>query len=269
MEIHVAVLGTYARQILAQDQSASVLGVTSRGSFLLARSGFVLFLSRETYRGPLTLNLDSIDEIIEGIRPGDSLDIRDRNLFFYSCNLWISTGEADVWKPNDPSPVILSPVERQHRLNEVRNQVTTKSEFISAAELERLNQSIYSCDEIRIVGALEPFLGRGIGLTPAGDDLIVGLLLTLNRWGNLLCPSLRLEYINQPIVQAARQRTTALSACLIECATQAQADERLILALDSLLTGKPEQATCVSCLHGYGSSSGIDAFNGMAMALNT
>ena len=269
MEITVDGLGTRVLQVLSQDQYASVSGVTSRGLFVTARSGLVLFLSGEAYRGPLTLNLDTTEGIFEGIKPGDPINIQDRNLFFSACDLWISTAEAEEWKPNDPSSVILSPSERQHRLNQVHNQVSTQSGLLNVSKQKVFCQPIHSYDEIKIVEALEPFLGDGFGLTPAGDDLIAGLLLTLNRWGSLLLPGLWLQYINQSIVQAAWKKTTALSASLIECAAQAQADERLILALDSLVTGKPEQARCVACLRGYGSSSGIDAFKGMEMVLTT
>jgi len=268
MKISVQELGIRAQQVISHDQDASVSGVTSRGSFISTRKGSVIFLSGEVYRGPLTLNLKDKEGIFQRISPGNAIYIRDRNLYFSTCNLFISTSQAEEWKPDNPSPHILSPSERQSQLMEVRNQLFAKSDFSPNKKLENLEKSIHSDDERKIVSALEPFLGCGTGLTPAGDDLIVGLLLTLNRWGWLLNPGLRPREINLPIVQAARQRTTALSSNLIECAAQTQADERLILALDSLMTGEPDQATCIACLRDYGNSSGRDSLLGMVSFLN-
>jgi len=117
-----------------------------------------------------------------------------------------------------------------------------------------------------MVSTLERFLGLGPGLTPSGDDLVLGFLLAVNRWGNLLYHSLDVQGLNRAIQQAAYRKTTILSANLLSCVTRGQADERLVLAMDGIMTGKPDPGTCVSHLLNWGNSSGVSAMMGMALA---
>ncbi len=120
----------------------------------------------------------------------------------------------------------------------------------------------------QVTGILESLvagLGSGPGLTPAGDDLALGFLLALNRWGDRLRPDLPLDRINRTLVEAARQNTTALSASLIECAAAGSADERLISALDGLVSGNLGEDRIVEHLLGWGHSSGAAAMQGMGL----
>jgi hypothetical protein len=71
--------------------------------------------------------------------------------------------------------------------------------------------------------------------------------------------------LNQRVIDLAYQRTTTLSANLIACAAHGEADERLINAVDGIVTGTPSHAACVECVLGWGHSSGLDALIGMAL----
>jgi hypothetical protein len=111
-------------------------------------------------------------------------------------------------------------------------------------------------------------LGLGDGLTPAGDDLILGLLLILNRWGGVLAPGFDVRPLNRAAIDQARQKTTALSQSLIACAALGQADERLLLALDGIMTDQTDPPACAAQLAGWGSSSGAAALAGMGVGLS-
>jgi hypothetical protein len=106
----------------------------------------------------------------------------------------------------------------------------------------------------------------GEGLTPSGDDFVVGLLLVLNRWKNMRNFASDLQQLNLLVTEAAYRKTTTLSANLIECATFGESDERLLNVVDCVLTGKPQESECVSCLLELGASSGVDILVGMAVA---
>ena len=69
--------------------------------------------------------------------------------------------------------------------------------------------------------------------------------------------------------QAAYEKTTTLSANLIDCAARGLANERLINTLDWILTGEPGEANVIANLLGWGNSSGVDAFTGMAAAIKS
>jgi hypothetical protein len=135
------------------------------------------------------------------------------------------------------------------------------------ADLVRLQAALFTGQAPAVSAVLEGFLGRGSGLTPSGDDLVMGVLLVLSRWGSARTPAIDLEALARSLLLAARRSTTALSAGLIECAAAGQTDERLTLALDGIVSGTVEVDRCAQALRGWGSSSGLDALAGMAVAL--
>lgn len=172
-----------------------------------------------------------------------------------------------------PAPPILPPAARRARLDAVIQAITRQSSTngwlanFPSPLYHQLGQSLAASSVPAITAAIVPFLGLGRGLTPSGDDLTCGLLLTLNRFGAALAPQVDCAALNAAVLPQAYARTTLLSANLIECASRGQADERLLTALDGLMSGKPEAVSCAALLAGYGNSSGLDALAGMALAI--
>ncbi len=64
----------------------------------------------------------------------------------------------------------------------------------------------------------------------------------------------------------AFNRTKLLSANLNACAAEGQTDERLIAALDGILTGQPEAEDCAALLLAWGDSSGCVVLDGKEIA---
>jgi hypothetical protein len=60
-----------------------------------------------------------------------------------------------------------------------------------------------------VFSAFMPLLGLGAGLTPAGDDMILGLLLAYHRWATGLKPAFDLTELNDRLNQAASQSPLA------------------------------------------------------------
>lgn len=103
--------------------------------------------------------------------------------------------------------------------------------------------------------------GLGNGLTPAGDDFLLGIMLF--TW--LRCDSA--TTICQPLARAAEQRTTRLSACLLSqaavgnCSTHWHSFFASIAANDAVVI---EQN--IGTLLSYGHTSGADALAGFIWA---
>ena len=253
-------IGSIAWQKLAQAQTARIWGITSRGVFLHLASDWLVFLSLEQWRGPLTLNLSpAATGMLRNLSLETAVEIHPSRLCFERPPLQFTLDEVPAWSAPPPQTgSVLSPQERQQRLE-------TVSQHLNSPPGRRLPPVI---DCASTSAALEQNLGLGEGLTPANDDLALGFLLAANRWGGLLCPEMELQSINQRLQQAAYQKTTLLSANLIECAAQGQADERLILALDSIITGKPGLDDCIASLSTWGSTSGTYALMGMGLAIS-
>ena len=92
--------------------------------------------------------------------------------------------------------------------------------------------------------------------------------MVLNRWKEVIFDGQDLDRLNQQVVEAAYRKTTTLSANLIECAALGLADERLIEALDWLVSGSEQEPTHLDEMLDWGSSSGIDVFVGYVVALS-
>jgi hypothetical protein len=261
-------LGAVARQQITLAHGAAVWGATSRGIFLHLSSGWVIFLSFEPFKGPLTLNLTVSPALFKDLRPGLSVGICANRLHFDPLGVEIDTNQAEIWSA--PTRIAPSPVElagRCERLKNISQEVFAARPNIAPVDRLSVPLGAAGADFFQISTHLEKYLGLGEGLTPSGDDLALGFLLALNRWGDLLYPDLEIREINQSLRQAAYRRTNTLSANLLECASLGQADERLLLALDGILTGDPGPADCVAALLSWGHSSGASALAGMSAAI--
>jgi hypothetical protein len=104
-------------------------------------------------------------------------------------------------------------------------------------------------------------------LTPSGDDVLLGLILAINRWKIILLPYTDITDFNESIIQEAYIRTTTLSANLIESAVVGQADERLVNALDQIISEIPFDKNIVDASLNWGSSSGYYVLLGILCAV--
>jgi hypothetical protein len=289
-EITVMEMGAIAHTKLAQEREASVMGITSHGTFLLLASGWVVFLSPDVYRGPLTLNYKGGPDDFGFLKTGSPARVHPDHIFFPESSLAIHTGQAKTWHAPPLHRDTLPPSQRLSQMALVARQLLARgqaSDFgvlipdmlgdmgASKAQetpvyplMERLQNSLHEGKLTAIVEGMQAILGMGGGLTPSGDDVVTGYLLTLTRWGHALAPDLEIKALARDILQGAYRKTTTLSANLIECASLGQANERLILALDGILSGNTDAPTCARYLAGWGNTSGVDALAGMALALS-
>jgi hypothetical protein len=106
--------------------------------------------------------------------------------------------------------------------------------------------------------------GLGPGLTPAGDDFLVGVLLGLwAAWPVLVVPP-----VVEAIVSAAAPRTTLLSAAWLRAAGRGEADEAWHNLLASLVSSPASGIiTAGQRILARGHTSGADALAGFFVAL--
>ncbi len=90
--------GAVALQILSQHPSTRLMGITSRGMFLHSAPDWVIFLSGEPWRGPLTLNLSDWQASLPALTIGEPVSIEPHGLRFPQSSLWIA------WDSRGPNP---------------------------------------------------------------------------------------------------------------------------------------------------------------------
>jgi len=290
-------IGSIASEILSKDQDALVFGITSKGVYVKTSSRWLVFLSFDPFRGPLTITLDEVSSTLQLLGAGRPVHLTSQSISIPDVDIIISITGSQVWQPADPSPIQLDNPERHQILVRVANEVISNEVFIKKTgvglggylplilgspnahppprlvnnidwgDVQQLGYYLRNREALPLAKLLSDILGAGPGLTPSADDFVIGLLLSLNRWQKPFWSADSLRSLNDQLVKAAYLKTTTLSANLIECATLGWADERLINALDLLVTGIAREPEIVAHLLGWGHSSGVDAFVGMAVSL--
>jgi hypothetical protein len=281
-------LGPWAARIIHQHDHGKVIGVTSRGVFLAVEQEQILFLSGEIYEGPLTINLADRLDFRTLINLGDTCDLSPEKISFQKCRVTIPQG-TPIWRP---APIVFpkdtwSEVLKRGWCLAAELIKTTQdglfSSFLKAvtrlSEEDRLNQPFvgnylwthlpgYREDQLGdFARILLGLIGRGKGLTPSGDDFLVGYLLAAHTLALPTPPSASQDALQTQILETAQHKTTTLSAALIQSAAEGLADARLMDCLHWLIQGGTSLAQVKSDLLSYGSSSGVDSFAGMLAAI--
>jgi hypothetical protein len=271
------------------DQSGEVIGNTSRGIFIRTEFNRIVFLSSERFLNPLNVNLQPFPASLHDVTLNEKVIMGEACIVFPIRQVRIQIPIDQVHAVAAKPPIHLDFAEQKHILGAITAAMLNKKDPSSYASAlhDYLRDSPSTVDEpnpiIRfrslslatqnnqhdlVLAALKGFIGEGSGLTPSGDDLICGYLLAVNRWNPRSWTTHTLQALNSSIISFAAVKTTTLSANLIEIAAEGEADERLILAMDSIFTGDPSPEKTAEMLISYGSSSGMDAFAGMALAIN-
>lgn len=284
-------VGNRAAEKLPLAEKSSVTGITSQGIFLLVDED-VFFLSFGSYRGPLTVTLGRVVEKFQMLQIGSIIVCQSGKLFFPEIKMSILWDSSKVWHPPLAATSVAPPEQRLLSLQRLASGILQNKQgeqgftpFLDI--LVNGKGTEYLTEELRfvwqyipaiqralsekkvedIVSCLLPLMGLGRGLTPSGDDLIAGILLALNRYPMQICPDLPRQDLNPVLIQNARKKTTRLSANIIEQAANGLADERLLKALDGIMTGENTVETSVHEICHLGHSSGADTLTGITLAL--
>lgn len=131
--------------------------------------------------------------------------------------------------------------------------------------VHKLGSSLLLQDPWGVEKALEELVGWGPGLTPSGDDLILGLSLTRAIWRKVYGLQ---EGIWEKRVTSLLGRTLPLSAFFLKEALQGRGHEFIENVLACVLGKTPrEMGEAVRKLLGVGGSSGFDMALGVYLSL--
>ena len=104
-------------------------------------------------------------------------------------------------------------------------------------------------------------VGRGIGLTPSGDDALAGALLVAHALG-----------AGDGLADAVRARlhaTTAVSAALLDAAADGYAARPVVTLVDAAVVGDPDAVRrALPAVLAIGHTSGADTVTGIRAALD-
>jgi hypothetical protein len=286
-------VGLIAVDALSRGQSAYIFGNNSKGIYIKTSGKWLVFLSYDRFRGPLSITLDEVDPIFHRASVGRPVNITPQSLSLPDIDMTIMLQGGEIWPARYPlrtlhkdpgcyerviyfAKKVLSNQDKDGLVNLLNplldlpngRSLPQETGIIDGLTIKRLQKHIQDGEANPLAMLLSTMLGSGPGLTPSTDDFATGLLLTMNRWLNSNWTSAALNRLNCQVLEAAYAKTTSLSANLIECATLGLANERLVNALDWLVTGVAREPEIIAPLIGWGHSSGIDVFVGMAVTLS-
>ncbi len=269
-------MGMGAKNLNDGYQRLFVQGVTSQGVFLKTPDHHILFLTDQPYPGPLTINIPNLP--IELFNAGEELDYENKRIIIRDGN-YIDWTEASLWVPSKIANDININKDRIRDVYDLiqKGEVDSLASYIPAIvdhtnlpespDGSRISELLKSESPIE-ESLLDNLLGWGRGLTPSGDDFLCGIALGITRYHigsqDLVSPPGWQEHLKT----IASQKTTLVSANILEWAFLGQSDLRILDALDGLLLGISNPREIAKGFRSWGNSSGLDTFTGMVFWLS-
>jgi hypothetical protein len=273
--------------------AGSVLSVFAGACNLINAQGEVVALvSQRVGNGPLNIVLEGEGLLSRGLEAGLPVEGNGRSIRVGEA-LRVSLAGAEVWEPwlewdglNANRPGL------KENLTVLHDHLIAQASAESLAYLlvagpagGRSVESAYRKVARRAIGGLLTALrvgdrqgiaagaaalaGLGPGLTPAGDDFLLGLMAGLRTWPQFLAgKGLSVEEACQAIYRAAAGRTNLLSMALLRSAREGLFSEVWHILLAALRQGEASEVRgAADRVLGFGGTSGADALSGFLFGL--
>ena len=273
--------------------AGSVLSVFAGACNLVSDQGEVVALvSQRVANGPLNIVLEGDSFLSRGLEVGLPVEGDGRSIrigeALNSEPYRVSLAEAVVWEPrlrwaglsaDRPGLKANLAVLHDHLITQAPAESlacllvagpaggrSLESAYRKAARraIEGLLAALRVGDRQGITAGAAALAGLGPGLTPAGDDFLLGLMAGLRTWPQFLAGrGLSVEEACQAIYGAAAGRTNLLSMALLRSAREGLFGEAWHILLAALRQGTAgEVRGAADRVLGFGGTSGADALSG-------
>ena len=267
-------IGNYLRQ----PRAGYILATFDRSSYLDMDGQIVALVTPVLLNGPLNIVVDA-ETFHDRVAAGDTATSTDRGL--RAGGIEIELAGAIVWDAALPP----WPGEHISRLRDnlvtlrgvleveapegglaraaTGHVATTALETRAAPALRDLARGLQHPDALLVGHAASTLAGLGPGLTPSGDDVLVGCLLTLALYPDTA------DLMRQAIVSGVRDRTTRISMAYLEAAARGEASEAWHRLVDAVAENDPDRiAAAARSVMAFGETSGSDMLAGLVLAVN-
>lgn len=189
-----------------------------------------------------------------GVFPGDPATVGAGQIC--TGNLTVTVGRW--WTPLRP-PALVRPEHLPARAARLARILQSRRRVLSDEMESRLGILSSALRARQQLGdAPASLVGLGDGLTPAGDDVLAGILLALRHLGRPACAG----RLWASIAESVPRRTTALSATLLASAAEGDSVPQVIDLLAALAGHRPLEPV-LDRLLAVGSTSGADIAHGL------
>lgn len=253
--------------MLDRPFSGRVLGVYRRTCNLIDPDGNLVTLAlAQVGNGPFSILVEDEPALLAGFEVDQAVQIDHRVLAGQTCRITLDT--AQIWNPviagSGRSLSLTAPL--RSRLQPFRQwpEIDSTHPVIkhAASRLARaaaaLTQAVAGDEDV--TGAVAALAGLGWGLTPAGDDFLIGVMAALWVMGQ--------TDLLATIARIARPKTNLISAAFLAAAAKGEFIEPWHRVAQALYAGREaDLAQALAQLSEFGASSGRDALAGFAAIL--
>lgn len=281
-------MGIYARESLVNGSEGKVMGLTSKGVFLLFGQRSI-FLTYSDHDSPFTIVLPNNSLSVTEITAGDLIYYSQNDLLIPSRELTLHLQDIPVWQPSLPLPAINSGAQIVLNSQQLANELFAsfpekgwgflhhpyEQDDADQQQIRQFTRSFTQAFQNRdLSGCMEAsdhMIGLGSGLTPSGDDWLTGFLLfhTRHNQANVQKQDNFVTVLGELLVQNAYQKTTWVSANRMEASLKGWSEALFLDTIDHLFRSSLLNLRAhLSILYNYGHSSGVDTLMGILTACN-
>ena len=279
--------GVLAQEFCRSVSRANVEAVFERCFYLRCGDELICIGDPDIGNGPLTLignpgRLSDLD-----LRPGQSATVCERHILI-GDSVWLTLDQTESWRPplwpNRASPARLfdtcAALARRAAIDAPEEGLARHVSGVPEASgrqprlariagpriaiFERWLSGVLATNATPVLGsreAVQGLIGLGPGLTPSGDDFLVGALALLAAIGERDAH----RALARAITDALPGSTAPLSACFLRAAAAGHVGEALHRAVSSAVAGDVDAAVVAAGKIGH--SSGWDMMAGVITTL--
>jgi hypothetical protein len=248
-----------------------VHAVFARACYLECGDTLLTLAAATLADGPTTLLLgrEAAADLRSAFRRGDAVRCRSRRVLSRGAALDLRS--AQTWRAPDPRPALAAAdtaarIElARTRLAHVRRTHSSVLDRNGDAAIARLTRACRDLDSANALNHAKRFVGWGEGLTPAGDDFLVGLCAALGTLAHR--DAGRLVFVDrlQKFLAAQRSRTTSIAAHCLRLAAVGDFNADILRAIDALRSETDAHAAlrALDDVMAVGATSGADALTGI------
>lgn len=268
---------------LARTNNARIFGSFERAFNLINVQGKLLsVVAQEIGDGPFAMVIADFPGSFQQIVPdGATVSVLTNKILIDT--IVIDFAGADLWHPRPeweglavrPDRILAgltklqavlrlaAPSGSMATLLETTRQATCRNLATAEEAVKYFCGGLSNRDVFQVKSAARSLAGLGPGLTPAGDDFLVGALHAL--WA--INGTNQAVELSETIVDVADPRTTQLSAAWLRAAARGEACERWHRLIDALLSGNAKAiSSAARCIIATGHTSGADTLTGFVMS---
>jgi len=263
-----------------EPHRGNVLATFDRSCYLDMDGQIIALVAPALLNGPLNLVVD-MDAWQDRVAPGAVAASTDHALRIEG-GIEIGLHDAVVWDatlqawPEEQLPTLRRHFPTLRRLLDREapegglaravsrpNASTTALERRAEAAIVELARGLQRRDAILVSRAAGALAGMGPGLTPSGDDVLVGGLLAFALHAD------DSRVMRQAIISAVRDRTTRISMAYLEAAARGEASESWHRLVAALASHEAERiAIAARGVMAFGETSGSDMLAGFLLTLD-